>query len=85
MASLFATDIQESVEFLSLIQILYICYIHPFFYFTAIYILSLKLNFRPLKNRAYVITGVVFLTISSGAIVFIKKTEDAVTGKIGNE
>lgn len=80
VASLFATDIQESVEFLSLIP--YKSYIYAIsipFLFAAIYILSLRLNFRPLKNRAYVITGVVFLTISSGAIVFIKKTEDAVT------
>ncbi|EON4581061.1 hypothetical protein ACNDGT_004678, partial [Escherichia coli] len=72
VASLFATDIQESVEFLSLIP--YKSYIYAIsipFLFAAIYILSLRLNFRPLKNRAYVITGVVFLTISSDAIMFI--------------
>lgn len=75
VASLFATDTQESLEFLTLIPYKSYTYavLIPFLFY-GLYLLSCKLKIRPIKNRTYVMLVAIFLTISSGALVFIKET-----------
>ncbi|MBJ9559432.1 phosphoethanolamine transferase [Citrobacter sp. FDAARGOS_156] len=74
VSSLFATDGQESLEFLTLIpskSYVYAFLIPVIFY--MLHLLSYKFKIRPIKNRAYVMMVAIILTISSGALVFIKK------------
>lgn len=79
VSSLFATDGQESFEFLTLIP--YKSYIYAIsipILFYALHLLSYKFKIRPIKNRTYVMLVAIILTISSGALIFIKKAENSI-------
>lgn len=81
VSSLFATDVQESLEFLTLIS--YDAYavsvLIPILFY-ILHLLSCKFKIRPIKNRTYVMLIAIIMTLSSGALVFIKKTSGSING-----
>lgn len=74
VSSLFATDIQESLEFLTLIS--YDAYavsvLIPILFY-ILHLLSCKFKIRPIKNRTYVMLIAIIMTLSSGALVLSRK------------
>ncbi|MEG6112889.1 phosphoethanolamine transferase [Enterobacter hormaechei] len=79
VASLFATDGGEAFEFLSLISAKYYFYafLIPALFF-LISFLSCKLKIKPVRNRFYVITSLIFLFLLSNSVSFFGKTKDSI-------
>lgn len=79
LASLVATNSQESLEFLSLIP--YKSYFYSVlipFSFYVIHLLSYRMKINPIRNRTYIIISLVILTLSSEVFTFINKTHAAI-------
>ncbi|XEG67697.1 phosphoethanolamine transferase [Edwardsiella tarda] len=78
ISSLFATNLDESIEFFKLIP--YKSFIYSISIPILFYIFNVvfcKMKIRPIKNRTYIMISIILLTISSGALVFIHKVKSS--------